>query len=408
MKNYRYKAKRGPSEVVEGVLAAVSQEEAIDKVNELGLVPVDIWEEAAGVRGGARKTVPASSSGRAVRGSDLLAFYSQTGKLVKSGVPILQAVFLLGQQTESNPFREILRKVHQELREGNTLSGALALFPKVFSAFDIGMIQTGEAAGRLEEVLDRLTHYHEQQREVYLRVRSALAYPAFIVLMGFATVIFMLTNVIPKFSRFFSDLGQDLPLITRILIGTSVWCERHVFWILGFFAVIFFSISRLLKNPATRVHFDALTLRLPLVGRVLLKSEIARLSRTLELLLKSGIPLVRAMKILVPVVGNLSVRAQIERCRVELEQGGFLSDSLKRSPLFPPFVCYFVGIGEESGRVDEALHEIAEWYEKDTVEAIKIMMSLLEPAVILVIGIILAFIIMAIMLPIFSINTMVA
>jgi len=405
MKSFHYKAKKGPLEVVEGSLHAGSHEEAIDKVNALGLVPVDIQEES--VEGGApvKKKLPVS--GKAVGGRDLLAFYRQTSKLVKSGVPILQALLLIAQQSENERFSEMLKRLHQEVREGNSLSGSLALFPKTFSSFDIGMIQTGEAAGCLEEVLERIAHYHEAENELVSRIRSSLAYPAFIVLVGIFSVVFMLTGVIPKFSRFFADLGQDLPLITRILMGVSGWFERHIGWVIGFTAAAFFIFNRLLKVPATRLRFDRMILGLPLAGRVLLKAEIARMSRTLELLLKSGIPLVKGMKILIPVVKNLAIRSELERCRVELEQGSLLSISLKKSALFPPFVCHFIGIGEESGRLDESLHEIAEWYEKDTAEAVKIMLSLLEPAVILVIGIILAFIIMAVMLPVFSINTMV-
>jgi len=406
MKTYHYKAKKGPTEMVEGRLSAETHDQAIDKVNELGLTPVDIWEENS-VETPREKKALAAGTGKKTGARDLLAFYRQMAKLTKSGVPVLQSVFLLAQQTESESLREVLKKVHQEVREGNSLSGALSLFPRIFTSFDIGMIQTGEAAGQLEEVLERIAAYHETEREMNSKVRSALAYPAFIIVVAIFTVSFMLTQVIPKYSRFFSDLGQELPVITKILIAASAAMQAYGGFVLIVLASGAILGMRLLKTPAVRVSWDALWLKMPVIGKVILKSEISRMARTLELLLRSGISLIKAMRILVPVVRNFALRRELETCRAQLEQGGFLSDSLKKARYFPPFVCYFVGIGEESGRLDETLREIADWYEKDTMEAIKIMMSLLEPGLILVVGIILGFIIMAVLLPVFSINTMV-
>ncbi len=405
MKQYRYKAKKGPTEIVEGTLAADTQDEAIDKVNGMGLVPVDIREDVltAEVAKEHRKR-----RWQRISATNILAFYRQMGKLVKSGVSLPQAVYLVSQGLENETFQSVLEKIHKDIRQGETFSAALSAYPKVFSPFDIGMIQTGEAAGRLDEVLKQIADYRETQRALMSKVRGAIAYPAFVMVMGVFTVGFMLSNVIPKFSRFFADLGQELPWITRALIAVSGWMEQYgPFLLLGFIGIVFFVLA-LLKNPAYRLGYDALLLKLPLAGKVLLKSEIARTARTLELLLKSGIPILKALRIAVPVTGNLRVRQDIEACRLLVEEGGTVSEGLRRSPLFPAFARHFVSIGEESGNLDESLREIAEWYEKDTEEAVKVMTSLLEPLMILVIGGILGVVIIAVLLPVFSMNTMVS
>ena len=405
MKSYRYRAKKGPREIVEGTLSAVSQDEAIDKVNAMGLIPVDIRENL--IQAEEEKKVRRQRWSR-IGSGDLLAFYRQMAKLNKSGVPLLQAVFLVSQGLEKEAFKTVLDKIHKDIREGQTFSAALAAYPKIFSPFDIGMIQTGEAAGRLDEVLRQIADYREAQRALVSKVRGALAYPVFVMLMGIFTVGFMLSNVIPKFSRFFTDLGQELPWITRTLIAASNWMQLYGLVALAVFAAGILLFAALLKNPAYRLGFDALVLKLPLAGKVILKSEISRAARTMELLLKSGIPILKALRIAVPVTGNLRVRQELEACRESVEKGGYLSEGLQKSQLFPAFARHFIAIGEESGNLDESLKEIAEWYEKDTEEAVKIMTSLLEPAMILIIGGLLGVLIIAVLLPVFSMNTMVS
>jgi len=403
MKNYHYKAKKGPSEIVEGTITADTKENAIDKVNDLGLIPVDIVEQAET----AAAVAAAKPVKRRVRSKDVLTFYMQLSRLVKSGVPLMQALSLLAREGERSALKPVTEDLVNRVRQGSSLSDALAMHPRCFSAFDIGMVQTGEAAGRLDEVLQKVASYREMQRELAGKIRGAIAYPSFIILMSIVTVTFMLTNVIPKFARFFKDLGQELPLMTRVLIGLSEWMQSYWYFVAGVIASLILLAGRMKNNAAYRMRVDAIVLKLPLLGNVILKSEIAKLCRTLELLLKSGVSVLSALRIAVPVMGNEALKYDIRNCHGLLEQGGNLSEGFRSSKYIPSFVSYFVGMGEESGRLDESLKEIAEWYEKDTEEAVKIMTGLLEPGIILVVGGILAFIIIAVLLPVFSINAMV-
>lgn len=418
MKTYAYKAKKGPNEIVKGQVIALNKDEAVDKVNDLGLVPVDLWEvetKKKDVAEEKKKEKPISQVSHSkreekngkVKSRDLLIFYRQMSKLMRSGVPLLKCLYLMSQENASNHFKVILEAIHKEIREGNNLSAAMHLFPAVFTKFDIAMIQTGEATGKLDEILLEIANYREKQKELTSKVRSALAYPAFIIVMAFFTVLYMLTSVIPNFAMFFKDLGQDLPLLTRLLIATSQWLQKYILLIGGGGVILFFTFKKYLANPEKKLRFDGMILKWPLLGNVLLKAEIARMTRTLELLLKSGIPIIRAVRFTSPVIKNEVLKQEIEGCAVLLEQGNTLSSGLRASKYFPRFVTYFIGVGEESGKLEESLSEISDWYEKDTEEAVKIMTSLLEPAIILIVGAILALIIMAVLLPVFSMNAMV-
>lgn len=409
MKNFGYKAKKGPTEIQEGCIVADSRDHAIDKINELGLVPVDIWETSpGGINNQPNIQAPQKNSGLKIKAKDLLVFYRQLAKLMKSGVPLLQAVFLMMQENESPQVKKVLETLHKEIREGNTLSSGMLKHPQIFSAFDVGMIQTGEAVGKLDEVLLQIAEYRYRQRELSSKVRTALAYPSFVMVMGAFTVFFMLTYVIPKFTGLFEDLGQQLPLPTRILMGLSHWMQVQGPYLIVALAVFVILFMRMLRTQSGKMQIDTLLLSIPVVGKVVLKSEIARFGRTMELLLKSGIPILKALRIAEPVLQNRALAKEVFACHAVLEHGGYLSDGLRKGHYFPPFVCYFIAIGEESGKLDESLQEIADWYEKDTAEAIKIMTTLLEPTIILVVGGLLAAMIMAVLLPVFSINTMMA
>jgi type II secretory pathway component PulF len=406
MKKYRYKAKRGTSEACSGTLAAETREEAIDQINELGLFPIEV-EEEKDEEVKQKKAASRTWLKKKVNTRDLAILYRQLAKLIKSGVPILRALVLVSEQSEHPFLKEILMRVQEMVREGTNLSSALATYEKVFSVFDIAMIGAGESVGRIDESLTRIADYREQQNAVYLKIKTALAYPLFVIVAGAVTLMFMMSYVIPKFSKFFLDLGQNLPLITRLLIDASDWTKKFWYWVPITVAAVYFFISNMRKRSAERMILDRLMLKIPKAGDLITKSEVARLSRTLALLLKSGMPVLNAMKIAVPVMSNEAIKKELVACAKALEDGKLFSESLRQSKLFPPFVSQLIGVGEESGKLDEALAEVAGWYEQEIDETLKVMTNLLEPVIILVVGLILGIIIVAILLPVFSMNAMV-
>ncbi|MBI4549795.1 MAG: type II secretion system F family protein [Candidatus Omnitrophica bacterium] len=405
MKKYKYKAKKGPQELIEGILAAENTDQAIDKINEMGLLPLQLAEEKDSQP---RETRGAGSPFRKIGSRHILFFYRHLARMVASGIPILPALILIAQQTENEEFRGVLENLKERVRQGQPLSESMNLHSGVFNAFDVAMIRTGETAGRLEEALKRIADYRDGQEALRAKVRSAVAYPLFIAGAGFLTVVFMLIYVIPQFSKFFSDLGQDLPLVTRALIEVSRVLQSV--WLIGLAgaAAAFYALRAALKNEDRRMSWDRALLRFPRLGKLALMLQISRLARTLELLLKSGIPVLMSLKIAVPVIGNSAVKKEVKDCCAVLEKGGYLSEGLRQGSLFPSFVVHLVRLGEESGKLEESMGEIAAWYEQETAESIKIMTQLLEPVMILVVGGILGLVVMAVLMPIFSMNTVVS
>jgi len=374
----------------------------------MGLLPVDVTEHQETAPSTNKKNMTAVTFSGGIEGKQLAVLYRQMAQMLRSGVPILRALQFLIEQTTHVKLKNILIEIHSRVREGKPLSDAVAMYPKVFKVFDIALIRTGESMGDMEGALVRIADYRVQQQELTAKVRSAFVYPMFVLAVGFATVIFMLTAVIPKFATFFKDLGQELPLATQILIGTSnAFREGWIWFVLAAVGVAYL-IRRVLREGPERKVLDGLVLRLPKLGDVVMKVEIARLSRTMELLLKSGVSILTAIKIAIPVIGNKVMKAELDSCHETIGEGGFLSTTLTAAPHFPPFVSNLLRVGEESGKLDDAFGEVANWYEQESRESIKTMTQLVEPILILVIGLVLAFIVAALLLPVFSISTMVS
>jgi type II secretory pathway component PulF len=400
MSLYRYKAKKGPQDVIEDRIEATSEKEAVEKINALGLIPMHVEEELI-------LSASVASSGKSfgkVRGRQITVFSRQLATLIRSGVPILRAIHIIMEQSENRTLEDILRDIHDNLKEGSTFSSCLAAHPHCFSSLYIAMIRAGEDTGALPEALLRITDYRLKQEEFVSRLRMALAYPVLMAIVGAATIVFMLTFVIPRLTKIFLSMGQDLPLPTQILISISRALSEAWVWLA--LSVIFLILIRQSKSGAGKVVLSRLKIHLPLFGNIILKANLSRFCRTLELLIKSGIPILKAIDIASAVINNEIIHEKLKTSYKELEQGGSFGRSLKTSGLLPSFMTNLVIVGEESGKLAEALGEVADTYERETDEAVKIMTNLLEPLMILVMGLIVAFIVIAMLLPIFEINLM--
>ena len=413
MPTYHYKAKKG-TEAVEGRIEADSEKAAVEKLSLSGHLPlrVELEDGSQETSGNGLKPFPANpakipvkSKGR-VQSKEITLFSRQLASLLKSGVPILKALDIILEQSENPYLKYVLGNIHREIKEGSTFSSAFQNYPKIFPAIYIAIIRSGEDSGSLPDALLRISDYRAKQEEIVSRVRMALAYPVLMAVVGAGTIIFMLTFVMPRLLRLFSNMGQRLPLPTRVLMALSSGL-RQWWWliILVLVGVVLFVRSRL-KTEQGRMFWSALELKLPLFGRFILKAELSRFSRTLELLIKNGISILRAIDVAIPVLNNEIIKKQLKESYKDLEQGGSFGRSLKKSKLFPPFMSNLIIVGEESGRLEGALSEIASSYERDTDERIKTMANLLEPLLILGMGLVVGFIVMAMLLPIFEINVM--
>ncbi len=407
MPTFQYRAKKGPQEIIEGSLEAPSEKDAVELLSRSGVVPFSLKEVSAG---SSRPTGAdgASASRRrfsgAVRSRDVTVFSRQLASLLRSGVPILACLTIIADQCENARFSEVLRTVQSRVKEGMPFSDSLKSFPGLFPPLYVAMVHSGENSGVLPEVLLRIAAYRSEQEETLNRLRMAMVYPAFMALVGIATVVFMLTYVMPRLLNIFEGLGQALPLPTRVLIALSKTLSQWWLWAGVVLAAAL--LSRLFANPKVKSDLSALSLRLPLLGPLILKAQLSLFCRTMELLLKSGIPILRAITVAVPVVNNPVIRGQLQKSHRALEQGGSFGRSLKSTGSIPAFMSNLISVGEESGKLTEALGEIALSYDHDTQEQMKVLSNLMEPAMILLMGGIVGFIVVAMLLPVFEMNLM--
>ena len=409
MATYIYQAKKDPQNTIEGRVEAQSEREAIEKISLLGLVPVSLREDKVAAVEAAVAQVMALSGKSGVRLSsrEITIFSRQLASLLKSGVPILRSLVIIRDQATSLKLKSIVQNIYKEVEAGSVFSSVLAQYPRVFSPLFIALIRAGEDSGALPEVLFKISDYRAKQEEVVSRFKMAMVYPALMAFVGIGTVVFMLTFVMPRLTRLYKDMGQGLPIPTKILISVSSGLQQGWFWALVIILAVIVIFKRYSLTKTGRITVSVLQLNLPMFGNLVLKSELARFSRTLELLLRSGISILRAINVTIPVLNNEVIKSQLSSSYKELEQGGSLGRSLKNSKIIPAFMCNLLIVGEETGKLDNALNEVASSYERDTDEAIRMMSSLLEPLMILFMGLVVGFIVVAMLLPIFEMNVMV-
>ena len=407
MSTYVYKAKRGPVEAVSGEVEADSEVQAVSKIEGMGLVPVSVVEKSAGERvsglaGSTRK--PAYPHTR-IPAHNIDTFTRQMSSLIRAGIPILKALVLITEQTENIALARVVDGLKKKVEEGKMLSEALGAHPALFNNLYISMVRSGEKGGVIDEVLVKLVEYRQRQEEIKRKIQTALAYPVLMMVVGAGTVFVMLTYFMPKLTALFRTMKQALPLPTRILIAISSFMSSYwyLFIIGGIFLVAIF--ARIRKGSKKKFIFDMFLLRVPVINKFIKDSEIAKFARTLSMLLKNGISIHEGLKLAADTLDNEALKAGLAGVSGEIiNQGSSLSTGLRKSRLFPKFAVNMIAVGEEGGKLDESLGEVAMTYERDVDQAVKIMSALLEPLLILAVGTVVGFIVFAMLLPIFNIG----
>ena len=410
MTKFNYEAKKGPKEIVAGIIESDSQEAAVDKLNQMGYVPISVipvgknsLEKHSHVQNKGKEASQPVLSGK-VRSKDLTIFIEQLASLIKSKVPILEAIAVLHEQIESIPLRQIILHVQSEIREGSTLSQSLSRYPKVFPILYINMIESGEAGGVLEETLMKLADFRNKEEETRAKVVSALAYPIFIIIIGIVTIFALFVFVIPRMTSLFGEMGQTMPLPTRILLAISSLVRNYWYWALAIIAAGVFIIKRGSRRKSEKIIFDRFKLKLPLIGEFIKKTQLTEIARSFALLLANGIPILQAIKITIPTLDSEVFKLELQTVHKNIIDGMSLEQSMKKSKWFPRFMTNMLAVGERGGNLEEALLDVARFYEREVDKTTKIITSLLEPAIILVTGIVVGFIVFAMLLPIFQLN----
>lgn len=405
---YIYRAKKGPDETVENAIEAASQDAAVARIIEQGLVPVLVEEESEYL---ARKSqvrkikAPRFSFKRKVSKAHIEAFTKQLRVLLKSQVPILNSLYIMESQVTNINFKIINQGIIESVRDGANFSDSLEKFPQHFTSLYISIVKAGEASGKLDYSLEQIMKYLDRERQLSQKVKSSLAYPAVMITVGMATVIFLMTFVVPRLNVLFEDFIERLPLATKMLLGASLFLSKYWMLLLGLFVLFILFLVYTKATPWQRKVVDNVKKKIPLVKDIIYNQALARFARSLSVLLDSGVSVLDSLRIAIPQVDDALAQKELEGAYKQIVSGTGLEDSLKNNCSFlPDMFVKMVAIGEASGRLDEILAELADSYTEEVETKTKIVASLIEPLAILVVGAILAFIAIAVLLPIFEIS----
>ena len=388
-----------------GVLEGDTARQVRQLLRERGMLPMAITEVVERERVGRRR---AFTVGRGISAADLALVTRQLATLLRSGMPLEETLLAVGQQAEKPRLKSILLGVRSRVMEGHTLAAGLAEFPQAFPEIYRATVAAGEQSGHLDPVLERLADYTESRQQLRQRVSHALIYPVILTLMAIAIVGLLLGFVVPKVVGVFENTGQTLPLFTRMLIASSDFLRDYGLLLLVLLAVGAFVFSRMLRRLPFRRRWHRFLLRVPLVGRLTRGINTARFTRTLSILAGSGVPVLEALRISGDVVTNVPMREAIHETAVRVREGAPLGRSLGASRLFPPMTMHLISSGEASGELETMLERAASNQEREVDSLVGALLSILEPALIVIMGVVVFSIVMAILLPILQLNQLVS
>ncbi|UCH44073.1 MAG: type II secretion system F family protein [Nitrospiraceae bacterium] len=401
METFHYEASTKDGSIVSGTLEVASERAAVDRIQDMGYFPLKIKKTAAG-----SNTIGdfiTSLTSRVVD-KDIMTFTYQLGVLLDAGFPLERSLSILADLTEKKKFGDVIGDLVSQIRSGKSFSESLAKFPAVFPVFYVNMIKSGEAGGFLEDTISRMATYLENAQALKEDVRSALVYPMVLSIAGGLAIIILLTFVVPKFTKIFSDMGEALPLPTIILLNISNALTNYWWVFILVLAVAALGISKYIHSDSGKQYWDRTRFKLPIFGKLYREATVSRFARTLGTLLASGVPILNALQIVRGTLGSESISKVVASVREAARKGRGISEPLRGSDIFPPIAVHMVTVGEETGRLDEMLVKIADRFDIEIRTTVKRMLSLLEPALILIMGIVVGFIVIAMLMAIFSIN----
>ncbi len=398
MGTFEYSALDRSAQVVRGHHDAASERDVVRWLRDKGYYPVRVAPLEAGGR------APLGwQRGRPTR-QDVLAFTQQLHTLLEAGLEVDRSLAILADLSETGRMRPVIRQLLAEVQGGRSLADSLARHPRLFSRLYVNMVRAGEAGAALETVLGRLVGFLESAKAIRDEVLSAMLYPALVLAVGGGAVVVLLNFVIPRFAGIFADSGQLLPLSTRVLLGVSALTAGYWWLLLGVPLVAGLGLRGYVQTEEGRAAWDRLKLGLPLVGRIVRELEVARLARTLGTLLQSGVPVLTALGIAAETVGNVALAAGLPRLGEGVKRGEGIAGPLRAAGVFPPMALHMVMVGEETGRLEAMLLKIAEVYDERVKTSVRRLLGLLEPVLILALGMVVGFVVLSMLLAIVSVG----
>jgi len=336
--------------------------------------------------------------------ADLSVVTRQLATLIKAGIPLVESISALVDQTSNIKFKNILSDIKNRLNEGSNLADALSHYPDVFSNLYVNMVRAGETSGTLEIVLERIADYTENQAKLRAKITGALTYPVIMLFVAIGIISFLFVAVVPKITRIFEEMKASLPLPTKILIAVSSFVRDYWWLLFLLIGVSIYFVMRYIKSPRGRVRFDTLLLRAPIIGEITRMLAMARFSRTLSTLLRSGVPILQSMDIVKNILNNQILLSALEEARNSIREGESIAIPLKKSGQFPPLVIHMIAVGERSGQLEDMLNNVADTYDYQVEARLNSLTSLLEPIMILSMGAVIFFMVISILLPILQLN----
>jgi type IV pilus assembly protein PilC len=401
MPTFQYRAKTRAGELVSGELAAGDRRAALAELGKMGFFPLAV--DSAETEQGGKKGVRAFRA--RVKARDVLMFTQQLSSLLKSGMSLSQALGTLERRGQNRALGAVIGDLRNGIVQGESLSDSLSKHPKIFSRFFVNLIKAGEASGSLDEVLLRLGKHQQQMAEVREKVVGALLYPLIIVSVGICTIVFFMLVMVPRFAKMFEEMGRTMPLPTRILIGISNGFVSY--WWVGVLliasAVTAYRVRA--RSPEGKLALDALNLRLPVFGSIIMANALAQFARTLATLLENGVPVLTALQIVEDTMTNRVIANEIHEARTRVTDGTSISQPLSKGKVFPPLLIDMLAIGEESGEVVVALKNIADTYEEELSRMLKVFTTLLEPAIIIFMAVVVGAIVLSVLTAVFDITS---
>jgi type IV pilus assembly protein PilC len=345
--------------------------------------------------------------GGKVSDKEMAIFTRQFSTMIDAGLPLVQCLNILAEQSDSKTLRSVTGQVARNVEAGSTLADALRRHPRTFDDLFTNLVEVGEAGGILDVVLQRLSAYIEQAAALKRKVKAAMVYPSAIIGVAIMVVIFMLTFVIPTFAQMFKDLGADLPLPTKVVLWLSTFVRTYILLIIAAMVGCVLALRSYYRTEGGRATIDALMLKLPIFGTLIRKVAVARFTRTLGTLVQSGVPILDGLRITARTAGNKVVEKAVLQCRAAVTEGKTLAEPLRVSGVFPPMVTQMISVGEQTGALDAMLSKIADFYDDEVDTAVSTLTSLLEPIMIVFLGVVVGGLVVAMYLPIFKLVTLV-
>jgi type IV pilus assembly protein PilC len=386
-------------------LEAPDREAALARLREQRIRPIPSRVRERGK--GLEKEISIPGFGEKVTTRDVSLATRQLATMIDAGLPIVQCLDILGQQSESKLLCKALGTVKKDVEGGSTLADALRKHPKIFDDLYVNMVEAGEAGGILNTILNRIALFIEKANRLKKKVKGAMIYPCAIVCVAVIVVAVLMIFVIPVFAELYGGMGKALPLPTQICIDISNWFVAYWYVLVIAAAGVFMGISFYYKTPHGRMNIDRLLLRSPIIGDLLRKVAVARFSQNMSLLLSSGVPILDGLAITGKTAGNKVVEKAIFESRVSISQGKTVAEPLRDSKIFPPLVCQMVAVGESTGGLDNMLKKVAELYEEEVDDAVNNLTAMMEPMIMVVLGVILGGLVIAMYLPIFQMGSLV-